>query len=84
MCNTLFTHYIAPDDYEELPTTIITLDSVNASEHGYINIIDDMLEETVETFTILLRSLNEECAIVTPNSTIPVFIIDNDGMFTYD
>lgn len=74
---------IAPADYTVLVQTV-TLDNNTTSVHLTIGINDDLLNEPDERFEIILTSLNENCAVVTPSSPIPVFIIDNDGMFIYE
>ena len=71
-------HTLAPADYTAV-SPIITLDSVNTSEHCYINITDDMLCEADEMFEIVLTSLNDKCNVT--SSPVPVFILNNDRKF---
>ena len=75
----MFCYPTAPIDYIALPESNLTLDSIETSVHGYINITDDIFIETDERFLVTLTSLNEKCVVAT--SAVPVYIIDDDGTF---
>ena len=68
--------FVDPDDYTALSRRI-TLDSDTTSATLLIDINDDSLCESDKMFDILLRSLNDNCAV--SSAPIPVFIIDDDG-----
>ena len=69
---------LAPADYAALSQNII-LDSITTSMQLTIDIDDDMLCEADETFMITVTSMNDSCIVT--SSSVPVLIIDNDGMF---
>ncbi len=71
----------AGDDYEQ-SSIVVEFEPRESRAVARIPIIDDLVEESIEVFTVMLSDPSE--GVVGPQSEAHVSIVDNDGMFVYD
>ena len=71
--------HLGPEDYIEITTTLTFTDTVTSIAQS-IGIVDDLLFEPTEQFSISLSTNSDGCAISPGNEIVPVFIMDNGEM----